>query len=344
MIEMNGKNISLTNLAILRSVHQSPLLSCTKSGSYSNFFLSFSKFHQISNHVLYSLNLHGFLSISRSNFHKTLSSAIYIDSIQLSDLQISETKTINEQEIEIDSCVFTFCNGTNGACISSKESSISIISSIFKYNTAKSGGAISCINTSSIRIEQSSFCFNSAEYTGAVNLDSAKEVSDANIKYNNISHNRANQWTGAMRVDRNGGNLNYLIFTNNSATFCGCFFDFTWLPSIRSLDHCLFNENSAIYKGGAYCCFHVKHESRFSNCIFSRNACEYAADSISIETVDIKISLSGCFFSGSKEEEITMNIDGSLVDIEKCSFHFVEKMETSIKSLTSEVLINIPNQ
>ena len=313
---MSSFNISLVKLSIFRSVSNSPLFSNPKKFSKANFYLSNTKFNQISNHVFYSNNFNNFLSVSKSEFHKTLSSAILIDSIDINQMQIDQNREYNNQNIRIVQSVFSHCNGTNGGAISAKSCRIEIANSAFSYNTAESGGAVTAINSSSIRIEQSSFMYNSALYTGALNLDYEKESNDARISSINVTDNRAKEWTGAMRLDRNGGILSNSIFKNNSAPFSGCFFDFTCAPAERSITNCLFAENKANYKGGAYTCFHVKHSSVFSDCFFVENHCENGANSVSVETVDIHVTFRHCTFSGKKDNEVQLRFDNSIVDFD----------------------------
>ena len=339
-------NFSVTNLAVIRSISRSTLFGFGPSKNPSFFDLSKSSFKQISGNVLRFINSNRAVKVTASNFQKTLSSAIVVDSMDVTNsfVKNESARVLNGQSYKIEDCVFIRCNGTKGGAISSTDSSFSIKNSYFVFNKAEVGGAISCINSSGISIENSLFAFNSAEYTGATNIGSKDESNSAYIKYVNLTGNRASKWVGAMRVDRDGGSISNCVFSNNSAFACGGFFDFSCQPCERYVASCLFERNNASIKGGAYCCFHIKQRVSFDDCVFSMNMCDNSADSIAIESVDIKVTLNGCCFSSRKEEEISTKFNQSELEENNVHFNYAQKIAEKVKVIVSNVEQEIPKK
>lgn len=278
------------------------------------FSFTQSSISKYSHNIISSFSPNLNINVEKSRFSNILKSPISLSQLELNKQVISETKVVKSGTLSIISCQFLKCQGTRGGSVSAESVSTIIYSSNFESNNAETGGAISAFRCDRIDIDQSKFHLNTAKYTGALYLDSATEKNDAFVRSTNFTDNTAVQWTAAMRLDRNGGTLANLVFSNNSALACGAFFDFSYPPCVRNVNECLFVKNRAMSRGGAYCCFHVKQEVNFNKCTFISNMYEGKPNSISIDSVDIVVNLNSCSFTGSEANEIVIRFGGSTVN------------------------------
>lgn len=245
-------------------------------------------------------------SIKESVFASLLDSAVLYNKYSVDFSHILANKVYNStvscynSELSFFKCTFSGCKGQSGGAVSVFYAKLSISECFFDKNIAFSAGAVYSINSSHANINYSTFLNNGADYTGAIFVDFLEEGNKFHGFASNVSNNKASKWTGAMRVDRDGGKIEFFCFANNSASFCGCFFDFSYPPSHREIQKCIFTENRAESRGGAICAFHVRQSSQYENVVFFHNY----PNSIAIESVEQRIFIDKCYFVDSKKDAI----------------------------------------
>jgi hypothetical protein len=199
---------------------------------------------------------------------------------------------------------------------------INITDSILRGNSAMFGGACHFAQTNYSNFERLCFLDNSAEYMGGMYLDGVWEsrFPFTNLSDVNFSMCRAEEWTGALRIDHGGGYVTRCVFAADAAKSAGAFFDFAWQPSKRFISLTAFLNNSAHERAAAYCAFHLMHHSQFRKCVFAQNSCETAANAIYVESVDALIDVAECTFDKKEPLEIGIRFNGSFVNVRNSSF------------------------
>ena len=311
----NMNNLTITSLFLKSHLSNSPII--TKSLQKSNLNILFSKtfFHKISNSIFFgtSSNFHTFY---QSSFNRILNSAINIASApEYLNQEVHEQQILKQQNLKVDHCQFTYCVADRGSCILGTELRIEILHSAFSHNTANVGGAVLCNLSQYITYDKVLFFNNSAKYSAASHTDSSQERDVSSLTFVNTTMNKAELWTGGLRVDRAGGKLANCVFDSNHAFASGAFFDFSYRTTLRVVTYNFYHNNSAQVRSGAFTCFHVMHNSTFDNCIFILNRCEEQAHSISLESVDQRVTIGNCYFDGPLKEQVSMRFGDSFLTI-----------------------------
>jgi hypothetical protein len=266
-------------------------------------------------------------SVSNVNFVHLLDSAISLTATPKTFTNQHYTKRfrILGGDLIVSHCRFDSCDGNNrgGGSLIETCFNVSFSNCIFAFNSATFAGGLYVVKANYTAVARIAFLHNSAEYVGAFYQDGVGDVEEptANFSDLNFTANAADEWTGAFRVEHNGGFLRNAIFDGNRAATCGALFDFSWKPAKRLLSDSLFVNNSAKFRGGAFCGFHIMHLSEFRQCGFIRNSCEKTASCIYIESTNAIVDLVACSFDQSESESIAMRFDGSEVrSDQECMF------------------------
>jgi hypothetical protein len=259
------------------------------------------------------------------HFDHLLQSAITITSDSKTFAQKRYTKRfrILGGVLVVDRCTFVNCSGNTrgGGSLIQTCFSITFSDCIFRSNSAVFAGGLYVVKSNTSSFARISFVKCTAEYMGACYHDGVADVSEptANFSDLNFTSNRADEWTGAFRVEHGSGFVNHCIFYQNEATTCGAVFDYSWKPAKRHLSSTAFVNNSSKFRGGAFCAFHIMHLSEFTLCHFRANFCETAASSIYVESANAILDVIGCSFDDPMDRALGMRFAGSEINVDESS-------------------------
>jgi hypothetical protein len=265
------------------------------------------------------------LELPRADFPSLLPGSIHLasDPKVFEGLSFTKRLRIISGHLQLIQCLFEKCQSRVGACAFADHCFVvNMTDSLLRGNSATFGGACYFSQTNYSNFARVCFVNNSAEYMGAMYLDGVWESRSpfTNLSDANFSLCRADEWTGALRIDHGGGSVTSCVFAENAAHSAGAFFDFAWEPSRRFVALTAFLNNSAHERAAAYCAFHIMHRSQFTGCVFARNACETGANAIYVESVDALIDVVECKFDKKQPLEIGIRFSGSVVDVRNSSF------------------------
>lgn len=225
----------------------------------------------------------------------------------------------SRKSLSLSECAFLKCQGQNGGAISFYNGNFSAIRTQFINNSGTIGGAIYLRRCTNLTFENTDFTDNSAKHDGAAYI-SMHTSSTTKISHVNVTQNRAELWTGGLRIEHVGGFMRYCMFEGNTALVSGCFFDWAWDSSVRAVENCVFRNNTCVARGGAYTSCNIRQRIKFDDCVFLQNACRDSADSVSIENIEVVCNITHCKFSGKQEQEVSMKYPESVINFNSCTF------------------------
>jgi hypothetical protein len=265
------------------------------------------------------------LELPRTDFSSFLTGAVHLasDPKVFDHLLFTKRLRIISGHLHVIQCLFDQCQTRVGGCAFVDHCFlISITDSVLRHSSATFGGACYFSQTNFSNFVRVSFLNNSAGYMGGMYLDGVWEsrVPFTNLTDVNFSLCRADDWTGALRIDHGGGAVTNCVFAANAASTAGAFFDFAWNPSKRFLSLTAFLNNTARERAAAYCAFHIMHHSQFTKCVFVGNVCETVAHAIYVESVNTIVDVVECTFDKAESQEIGMRYNGSVVNVRNSRF------------------------
>ena len=309
-------NFSLSRLSLSRLTGNSVFITGSRNSievKNSRVFNSFVPF--------YSSFFQNSAKFKNLELKKFLDTAIYIsaDTDYTNGYYSSRLKIENKEKIFIDTCSFTECSSLtkSGGALYVHKTNVTIIGSSFQYNKAKSSGAFELSDCRSINVTECLVKKSSATRIGGSFIDGHSDKDSSFVKNCNFTHNYAEKWVGAIRVQHGFGSINSCIFHNNSADFSGSVFMFTEKPSFRSFSYDKFIGNKARDSSAAITCYLMCFYGDAEECVFKDNV----DGSIHFSSCSGTFDISNCVFSGPKEKEINVLFESSTVDVSYSRFN-----------------------
>ena len=174
----------------------------------------------------------------------------------------------NEAPVGFGGAVYHRWNTTN--IYTGREKNLVIKSSLFEFNTAKHGGAVSTVGDSKAQFMNCSFQENKAAIQGgAISANGNTLV----IKNSPFADNKAALQGGAIVASKNTLVIKSSLFHNNTAEYGsgGAISFFGNEDSICNILNCSFKNNSVRVMGGAIFVYALSSSSIISGCFFSNN-------------------------------------------------------------------------
>ena len=215
--------------------------------------------------------------------------------------------------ILIKNCIFNFCNNLEkkGGAISLKKCNISIKNSIFNNNSANSCGSIDISDSNIVIINNSLISNSKANRNGGAFIDGNNNNDICNLFLTNFSKNKANLWTGGLRIQHNGGLIIYSIFFNNTSNFSGAIFDFSGLPSLRNITLSYFISNISKENSSGFVGYKMLFQGKIDQCYFFNNF----NGSILIFSDSSNINIFNFFFEKNLNNEIFINFNTTKLNL-----------------------------
>lgn len=299
-------NLSIFSLTMFRSITLSPLISLRFQKEISNFLLQNSRFKFHFSSVLYSINKDK-VHLHKNEFNHILDTAVKLKSIPNIYTNHYFRNTLYFSYFPqgiVEDCTFTSCQGEYGGGLLSDTTKLFVMKSHFDDNLAKIGGGMYAIHSPYVHFTRNMFLTNTADYDGGVMIDTIDQINNITIDFTNFTKNKAQLWTGAIRIDHCGGTLSNCYFNRNTAKVAGAFFDFSWIPTDRNVSYSVFINNSAKARAAGATIFHLKHRSSYFHVCFIRNRCTESPNSMLIESIATEVKLNDVIFDGPEEKEI----------------------------------------
>ena len=155
-------------------------------------------------------------------------------------------------------------------------------------------------------------------------LDGHEPTDIGNISHSNFTENKADKWIGGVRLQHNGGIVQFSNFVKNNAESYGAIWDYGFKPAFRELDHLYILNNTANEIGAGFTSFHLLFIGQTQNCIFygNRNLNGFNGRSILVHSYSSTMGVNNCYFEGEKEAEMsTYYIESAIFDDGTNSFN-----------------------
>jgi hypothetical protein len=208
--------------------------------------------------------------------------------------------------IDIFDCCFAKCRFGSGGAVRVSYCDLLVSNCRFFECHAKNGGALSTESVSNITVESSLFLLNFAQRFGAVHFDGCNETDSCFVKSSNFSHNSADEFISAVRIQHNGGTFESCVFEGNQAGDYGPLWDYSHQPGFRTLRRLVFVNNSSVRKCPGFTIYHLHFDGlmEFSQFFENRNQDRSKGVAIYLHSDRDRLSVSNCVFDVGRDEAI----------------------------------------
>lgn len=300
-------NVTLFGLVLRNLSLQSPLLIRPLAGADSSLSIRASNLARFTNAFLFSRQN---IIVRQSSFHFFLQRPFAVDGAdtftgKIYHKQLSE---IGEKTVVFTECLFSKCNENHekGGALFTYQCKAFLDRCSFSTNSAKFGGSVFIADATIIEVNNSLITLSRAERFGAGYLDGHEPANNLYVNHCNITQNHADKWIGGLRLQHNGGRLQFCNFVANTARVYGAVWDYGHKPATREFSHCRFTNNTAIEAGAGITGFHILYRGSASRCIFSgnANANDQNGRSVFLFADNSVFIISECEFDGPAHKEL----------------------------------------
>jgi hypothetical protein len=250
------------------------------------------------------------ISVTESLFRGFLSRPI---TIAAKDAYIKDTVTehiflVGERNFSMSECVCADCNlnEEHGGVVWVVSAYVTIDRCVFRNNSASFAGSFELQDAPYIAFNHTLVTQSRAIRFGGGQLDGHHQSDSAVVNGVNFTHDWAVKWIGALRIQHNGGPIQFCNFLTCQAETSGALWDYGHKPGYRVIAHVVFANNTAKTIGAGVTAYHLLFQGEICDSQFFGNRNVETGDgwSVYLQGDMGSWNLIRCQFRGSRDVEL----------------------------------------